>query len=151
MSLKLRIIPLGGCGEIGKNMTVFEYGDQMIIIDAGIMFPENDMLGIDLIIPDFNYLMDKADKVQAILITHGHEDHIGALGHLMRIVDAPIYATRLTAGLIRGKIREAKLVGELDLRTIEAGDVFHIGDFTVRAIGDEHCRHAAGASRTDAH
>ncbi len=138
MSLKLRIIPLGGCGEIGKNMTVFEYGDQIIIIDAGIMFPENDMLGIDLIIPDYNYLIDKADKVQAILITHGHEDHIGALRHLMGIVDAPIYATRLTAGLIRGKIREAKLVGELDLRTIGAGDVIHIGDFTIEPFHVAH-------------
>ncbi len=138
MSLKLKIIPLGGCGEIGKNMMVLEYDDQIIIIDAGIMFPENDMLGIDLIIPDYNYLIDKADQVKAILITHGHEDHIGALGHLLQTLDVPIYATRLTTGLIRGKLRGAKLVREIDLRTIAAGDIFHIGDFTIEPFHVSH-------------
>jgi ribonuclease J len=138
MSSKLRIIPIGGCGEIGKNMTVIEYEDQLIIVDAGIMFPENDMLGIDLIIPDYNYILDKIDKIQAILITHGHEDHIGALRHLMQTIKAPIYATRLTTGLIRGKLRRSKLVEEPKLRTIKAGDVFNIGDFMIEPFHVAH-------------
>jgi ribonuclease J len=138
MTSKLRILPLGGLGEIGKNMTVIEYGEQIIIVDAGIMFPENDMLGIDLIIPDYNYILDKTDKIMAVLITHGHEDHVGALSHVMRIVDAPIYATRLTAGLIEGKLREAKLWPDVTLRTIEAGDVIRIGSFTVEPFHVAH-------------
>ena len=109
MSKSLRIIPLGGLGEIGKNMTVIEYDDQILVIDAGLMFPENDMLGIDLIIPDYQYLLDKRDKVKAVLITHAHEDHVGALEHLMKEIDAPIYATPLTMGLIEIKLKEANL------------------------------------------
>jgi len=138
MNAKLRIIPLGGLGEIGKNMTVIEYEDDILIVDAGIMFPENDMLGIDLIIPDYNYLLDKTEKIRAILITHGHEDHVGALGHVMREVDAPIYATPLTSGLIKGKLRQARLDREVDVRTIEAGDVFHVGDFTIEPFHVAH-------------
>jgi ribonuclease J len=138
MAEKLRIVPLGGLGEIGKNMTVIEYGKEIIIIDAGIMFPENDMLGIDLIIPDYNYILDKIDNVSAVLITHGHEDHVGALTHLMRLLDAPIYATKLTAGLIKGKLREAKLAGQVTLRTIQAGDVFHIGSFMIEPFHVTH-------------
>lgn len=127
MNTKLRIIPLGGLGEIGKNMTVIEYEDEIIVIDAGVMFPENDMLGIDLIIPDYNYLKDKASKVRAVLVTHGHEDHVGALPHLMRDIDAPIYATPLAAGLIEVKLRQAKQWQDVELRTIESGDVFQVG------------------------
>lgn len=133
---KLRILPLGGLGEIGKNMTVIEYGEQILIVDAGIMFPENDMLGIDLIIPDFKYLMDKLDKIVGVLVTHGHEDHVGALPHLMEYVDAPIYATPLTAGLIEVKLR--RLSERVDLRTIEAGDVLHIGSFKVEPFHVAH-------------
>ena len=133
---KLRILPLGGLGEIGKNMTVIEFGDQILIVDAGIMFPENDMLGIDLIIPDFKYLMDKLDKIMGVLVTHGHEDHVGALPHLMEYVDAPIYATPLTAGLIEVKLR--RLSDRVDLRTIEAGDVLHIGSFKVEPFHVAH-------------
>ena len=92
----LRIIPLGGLGEVGKNMTVYEYGGNILVVDAGLMFPENDMLGIDYIIPDFAYLADKRDRVRGIVITHGHEDHTGALHHLLEMVNAPIYATPLT-------------------------------------------------------
>ncbi|MGB3716663.1 MAG: ribonuclease J [Candidatus Promineifilaceae bacterium] len=138
MTSKLRIIPLGGLGEIGKNMTVVEYDEQMIIIDAGIMFPENDMLGIDLIIPDYNYIVERKEQVLAVLITHGHEDHVGALGHLMRDIDAPIYGTRLTTGLIRSKLREAGLARAVNLRTIKAGDVFHVGPFTVEPFHVTH-------------
>lgn len=138
MNSKLRIIPLGGLGEIGKNMTVIEYEDEIIIIDAGIMFPENDMLGIDLIIPDYNYLMDKLDKVTAVLITHGHEDHVGALPHLMNDIQAPIYATALTAGLIEVKLRQAKLWQDVQLNIIEAGDIFTVGSFTVEPFHMTH-------------
>jgi ribonuclease J len=136
MTDKLRILPLGGLGEIGKNMTVIEYGEQILIVDAGIMFPENDMLGIDLIIPDFKYLMDKLDNVMGVLVTHGHEDHVGALPHLMEHVDAPIYATPLTAGLIEVKLR--RLSDRVDLRTFEAGDVLHIGSFKVEPFHVAH-------------
>lgn len=138
MISELRIIPLGGLGEIGKNMTAVEYKDAIIIIDAGIMFPENDMLGIDTIIPDYNYLMDKLDRIQAVLITHAHEDHVGALHHLMADVDAPIYATPLTIGLIEGKLRQAKLLHEVDLKSFEAGDVLHIGPFKVEPFHVAH-------------
>lgn len=119
-------------------MTVVEYDEQMIIIDAGIMFPENDMLGIDLIIPDYNYIVERKEQVLAVLITHGHEDHVGALGHLMRDIDAPIYGTRLTTGLIRSKLREAGLARAVNLRTIKAGDVFHVGPFTVEPFHVTH-------------
>jgi ribonuclease J len=135
---KLRIVPLGGLGEIGKNMTVIEYDDSIIIIDAGIMFPENDMLGIDTIIPDYQYLEDKFDKIKAVLITHGHEDHVGALQHLMHDVDAPIYATPLTIGLIEGKLRQAKLLHEVDLRPIDAGETFRLGPFTIEPFHVAH-------------
>ncbi|MCP4359475.1 MAG: ribonuclease J [Chloroflexi bacterium] len=139
MLAKLRIIPLGGCGEIGKNMTILEYEDEILIIDAGIMFPENDMLGVDSIIPDFNYLMDKLDKVKAVLITHGHEDHIGAIGHLMEHVQAPVYATPLTAGLVEVKLRRAGLQHEVSQMTMEAGDRLHIGQhFTIEPFHVAH-------------
>lgn len=138
MTTKLRIVPLGGLGEIGKNMTLIEYEDEIIIVDAGIMFPENDMWGIDLIIPDYNYLLDKPENVKAILITHGHEDHVGALGHLMADLDAPIYATRLTMGLIENKLREAKLSKRVTLHTISAGDTLNIGVFKVEPFHVTH-------------
>ncbi len=138
MTSKLRIIPLGGLGEIGKNMTVIEYEEHMIIIDAGIMFPENDMLGIDLIIPDYNYILDKKEQVRAFLITHGHEDHVGALAHVMRDVDAPIYGTKLTIGLIRSKMKDRGLGGVVNLNTIKAGDVFQVGPFKVEPFHVTH-------------
>lgn len=138
MSSKLRIVPLGGCGEVGKNMTVFEYEDEILIVDAGIMFPENDMLGIDYIIPDYQYIMDKRDKVKAVLITHGHEDHVGALPHLMQDIDAPIYATPLTMGLIEVKLREAGLINRVSLKTIQAGFNFKIGRFNIEPFHVAH-------------
>jgi ribonuclease J len=138
MNSKLRILPLGGLGEIGKNMTVIEYEDQILIVDAGIMFPENDMLGIDLIIPDFNYLLDKTENVLAVLVTHGHEDHVGALPHLMEHISAPIYATPLTLGLIEVKMRQARLQDRVELITIEAGESLYIGDFKIEPFHVSH-------------
>lgn len=139
MYSKLKIIPLGGCGEIGKNMTVIEYGDEILVIDAGIMFPENDMLGVDSIIPDYKYLKDKLDNIKAVLITHGHEDHIGAIPHIMQDIKAPIYATPLTAGLTEVKLRQGGLQNEVDIHTIEAGDKFHIGKhFTIEPFHVAH-------------
>ena len=100
---KLKIIPLGGLGEVGKNMTAYEFGNQILVVDAGIMFPHNDMIGIDYIIPDYEYLRNKAHKVVGIVITHGHEDHIGAIHHLLNDIPAPVYATPLTLGSDRGQ------------------------------------------------
>ncbi len=129
MKTKLRILPIGGLGEIGKNMTAIEYDDEIIIIDCGIMFPENDMLGVDYIIPDYSYLKDKKEQVKAILFTHGHEDHVGAVTHLLQEIDAPTYATPLTAGLIEVKLREAKLLNRVTRHVIQAGDILNIGRY----------------------
>ena len=127
-----RIIPIGGLGEVGKNMTLYEYGNNILIVDAGMMFPENDMIGIDYIIPDFEaYLKDKADLVRGIVITHGHLDHIGAIHHLLDLVHAPIYATKLTRGLIEVQLNRYGKLKNADLRTINAGDTEQIGVFKV--------------------
>lgn len=138
MSKNLRIIPLGGLGEIGKNMTVIEFEEHILVVDAGLMFPENDMLGIDLIIPDYQYLLDKREQIKGVLITHGHEDHVGALEHFMKEVDAPIYATPLTMGLIEVKLKEAGLLGKVTMKTIQAGDAFAIGPFLVEPFHVAH-------------
>ena len=126
---KLRIIPLGGLGEIGKNMMVYEYGENILIVDSGIMFPENDMLGIDYIIPDFNYVLERRRLVRGIVITHGHEDHTGAIAHLIAEVDAPIYATALTRGLLEVKLSRHGMLSKAQLNTISAGGSAHIGPF----------------------
>ena len=128
---KLRIIPLGGLGEVGKNMMLYEYGENIIIVDTGIMFPENDMLGIDYIIPDFYYLLDKRHLVRGVIITHGHEDHTGAIRHIMEEIDAPIYATQLTRGLLEVKLARGGLLERKKLYTVEAGDQVTIGPFTI--------------------
>ncbi len=127
----LRIVPIGGLGEIGKNMTAIEYGDDIIIVDTGIMFPENDMLGIDYIIPDFQYLLDKRDRVRAIIITHGHEDHTGAISHVLQEINVPIYATPLTRGLLEVKLARRGMLQQAQLNTANAGDTLRIGPFTV--------------------
>lgn len=131
MANKLRIIPIGGLGEVGKNMMAFEYGKNILIVDTGLMFPENDMLGIDYIIPDYTYLRDKADWVRGIIITHGHEDHTGAIKHVIEEFNAPIYATPLTRGLLEVKLREARLLDKVTLKTVQAGEKVDIGPFGV--------------------
>ena len=128
---KLRIIPLGGLGEVGKNMMAIEYNEQILVIDAGLMFPENDMLGIDYIIPDFQYLLDNRQKICGIIITHGHEDHTGAIHHLLEEINAPIYATPLTRGLVEIKLSRGGLLNQVQLNTIEAGQTVQIGPFQV--------------------
>jgi ribonuclease J len=127
----LRIIPLGGLGEVGKNMMAYEARGDIIVVDAGIMFPENDMLGIDYIIPDFEYLRDKIDRVRAIIITHGHEDHIGAIQHVIEEIPAPIYCTPLTRGLIEAKLARNNSQHKASFQTVQAGQKIEVGAFGV--------------------
>ena len=139
----LRLIPLGGLGEVGKNMMVVEYDGQILVIDAGLMFPENDMLGIDLVIPDYGYLMDKKEQVRAIVLTHGHEDHIGALPYLLREINSagdsvPIYATRLTRGLAEIKLRRHHLLEQAHFQTVRDGERVEIGPFAVEFFHVTH-------------
>ncbi len=135
---KLRIIPLGGLGEVGKNMMAYEFGGDIIVVDAGIMFPENDMLGVDYIIPDFEYLLDKADRVRAIIITHGHEDHIGAIHHVIEQIPAPIYATPLTRGLIEAKLARNNSQHKAEICTVQAGETTQHGAFKVEYFHVSH-------------
>ena len=128
---KLRVIPLGGLGEIGKNMMALEYGDDIIVIDAGVLFPDENMPGIDLAIPDITYLLENYSKVRAILITHGHEDHIGALPWILPELDVPVYAPRLAHGLIKVKLREHGLLSNAELNVVEPHSPFKIGDLGV--------------------
>ena len=134
---KVQIIPLGGLGEIGKNMTVFRYGDDMILIDAGLMFPEDDMLGIDLVIPDITYLVENKDKIKGIFLTHGHEDHIGALPYVMKQIDCPVYGTALTLGILQGRLKENG-VGNENLHVVKPGDKINAGAFKLDFIRVNH-------------
>lgn len=127
----LRIIPLGGFGEIGKNLLALEYDSDILVIDAGLMFPESDMPGIDLVYPEITYLTERADRVQAILLTHGHEDHIGALPYLLKYLDVPVYATALTRGLAEIKLKEAGLLADSELHTVTADSQIELGNFKV--------------------
>jgi len=133
----LSVIPLGGVEEIGMNMTVLEYGEDMIIIDAGLMFPEEDMLGVDFVIPDFTYVLENREKVRAIFLTHGHEDHVGALPFLLREIKVPIYGTPLTLGLVREKLKEHNLE-DIELRSIRPRDIIREGAFTLEPIRVTH-------------
>ncbi len=128
-SVPLRIIPLGGMGEVGRNMMVYEYNREILIVDTGLMFPENDMLGIDYIIPDFSYLKDKKDWVKGIFITHGHEDHTGAIRHFIEEIKAPIYATPLTSGLLENKLIRGGMLDRAEIHTINAGDTVQVGSY----------------------
>ncbi len=136
---KLKIIPLGGLHEIGKNITVFEYEDEIIIVDCGISFPEDDMLGVDLVIPDVTYLVKNQEKIKGMVITHGHEDHIGGIPYFLKQINVPIYATRLTAGLISNKLEEHKLLRSTDMRIVNQGDTIKLGkNFKVEFIRSSH-------------
>ncbi len=134
---RLQIIPLGGLGEIGKNMTVIRCGDEMIVIDAGLMFPENDMLGVDLVIPDYTYLVENQKYLRAIILTHGHEDHIGALPYVLKNISVPVYGTKLTLGILEGRLRETG-VDSGNLHAVNQGEIIMLGCFSVGFIRVNH-------------
>ncbi len=135
---KVRVMMLGGLNEIGKNLAVIEYEDDIIIIDCGLAFPDEDMLGVDLVIPDFSYLEKNAEKIKGILLTHGHEDHIGSLPYLLKMINVPVYGTRLTLGILENKLAEHRLLGERELVTVEAGSVIKLGVFKCEFIRANH-------------
>ncbi len=134
----IKIIPLGGLGEIGKNITLYEYDGDMFLVDCGMSFPDEDMPGIDIVIPDFTYVLENKDKIRGMVVTHGHEDHIGAIPYLLRNFNIPIYATRLTIGLIEGKLKEHKLFESANLNVVKSGSVVKLGKFTVEFIHVNH-------------
>ncbi|MDO4542499.1 MAG: ribonuclease J [Bacillota bacterium] len=133
---KVSLIPIGGLGEIGKNMTVIKYGNSLLVIDCGMMFPEDDMPGIDTVIPDYSYLVENKKKIKGIVLTHGHEDHIGALPYVLRDLNVPVYGTKLTIALVRHKLKEARVTA--DLHEAKAGDVLHLNPFRVELIRVNH-------------
>nr|WP_330422308.1 ribonuclease J [Blautia sp. AF34-10] len=135
---KLKIIPLGGLEQIGMNITVFEYEDSIIVVDCGLAFPEDDMLGIDLVIPDVTYLKENIDKVKGFVITHGHEDHIGALPYILKEVNVPVYATKLTIGLIENKLKEHNLLRTTKRKIIKHGQSINLGAFRIEFIKTNH-------------
>ncbi|MBI3977461.1 MAG: ribonuclease J [Chloroflexi bacterium] len=135
---KLRLIPLGGLGEIGKNMMAFEFQDDIIVIDAGLMFPEEEMLGVDLVIPDISYLLENRDRLRAIILTHGHEDHVGGLPFLLPQLNVPVYGTPLTIGLVRVKLKERRLLDEATLQIVQAGEEIQIGAFAIEFVHVNH-------------
>jgi len=135
---KLRIISLGGLGEIGKNITAIEYGEDIILVDCGLGFPDDDMLGVDLVIPDFTYLEKKQENIRGLFLTHGHEDHIGAVPYLLKDLDLPVYGTRLTLGILENKLAEHRLDSIADLHCVKAGDVIKAGVFSVEFIRVNH-------------
>ena len=135
---KLKIIPLGGLQEIGKNITVFEYEEDIVVVDCGLAFPEDDMLGIDLVIPDFTYLEKNKEKIRGVVITHGHEDHIGSIPYLLQKINVPIYATKLTAGLISHKLEEHRLLKSTKLKVVNQGQTITLGKIRVEFIRSTH-------------
>lgn len=134
----IKVSFLGGLNEVGKNMTLFEYGEDMFLVDCGLAFPDQDMLGVDLVLPNFTYVERNADRIRGIVITHGHEDHIGGLPYLLKVLNVPVYGTKLTVGLIQGKLREHGLLNSASLNVINPGDVITLGGFTVEAIHVNH-------------
>ncbi|MBQ7766560.1 MAG: ribonuclease J [Lachnospiraceae bacterium] len=135
---KIKVIPLGGLEQIGMNITAFEYGDTIIVVDCGLSFPADDMLGIDLVIPDITYLLDNKDKVKAFMITHGHEDHIGALPYILKQLNVPVFATTLTMGVIEHKLKEHELLDVVKRQTVQFGDVVNVGPIKVEFIKTNH-------------
>lgn len=135
---KLKIIPLGGLNEIGKNMTVFSYGNDMLILDCGMAFPDEEMLGIDIVIPDFSFVTKNADKIRGVVLTHGHEDHIGGLAYLLKEINVPIYGGNLTLGLVQNKLKEHNLLSGTRLNRVMPGDTVQIGCFKVEFIRSNH-------------
>ena len=144
-SSKLKIIPLGGLEQIGMNITAFEYEDSIVVVDCGLSFPEDDMLGIDLVIPDVTYLKENISKVKGFVITHGHEDHIGALPYILKDVNVPIYSTKLTLGLISNKLKEHNLTRSTKLKEVKHGQVINLGDFSIEFIKTNHSIQDASA------
>lgn len=142
---KLKIIPLGGLEQIGMNITAFEYGDSIVVVDCGLSFPEDDMLGIDLVIPDVTYLKENISKVKGFVITHGHEDHIGALPYVLKDVNVPIYSTKLTLALIANKLKEHNLTRSTKLKEVKHGQVINLGDFSIEFIKTNHSIQDASA------
>ena len=136
--LPIKIAFLGGLNEVGKNMTLYEYNDDMFLVDCGLAFPDPEMLGVDLVIPDFSYVERNKDKIKGIVITHGHEDHIGGLAYLLKVANVPVYGTKLTIGLIQGKLKEHGLLNSVKLHEIAPGDVVQLGGFSVEAIHVNH-------------
>ena len=135
---KLKIIPLGGLEQIGMNITAFEYEDSIVVVDCGLSFPDDDMLGIDLVIPDITYLKENMEKVKGFVITHGHEDHIGALPYVLRDINVPIYATKLTMGIIENKLKEHNLTGTVKRKVIKFGQSINLGHFRIEFIRTNH-------------
>lgn len=134
----IKVIPLGGLGEIGKNITAFEYGDEIVVIDCGVSFPEEEMYGVDLVIPDITYLLNNASKVKGIFLTHGHEDHIGSLPYILKQLNVPVYGTRLTLGIVETKLKEHNMDKECELHGVEAGEVVKLKSLAVEFIRNTH-------------
>src|SRR5579864_2472146 len=134
----LRVIPLGGCGEIGRNTTVYETQDDIIVVDAGVQFPEEEMLGVDLVINDISYLIERRDKVRGLVLTHAHEDHIGGVPFFLAQLNVPVYGTDVTLALLRGKLKEHKLLERADLRIVDPGERVRVGSIEVGFISVTH-------------
>lgn len=135
---KLKVIPLGGLGEIGKNLTIFEYGDDILVVDCGMAFPSDEMLGIDLVLPDTTYMVENKKRIKGIVVTHGHEDHIGALPYVLKEVNVPVYGTRLALGLLENKLEEHGMLSDCNLQTISQGQTIELGVFKVEFIRSNH-------------
>ena len=131
---RLKVIPLGGLEQIGMNITAFEYGESIIVVDCGLSFPEDDMLGVDLVIPDITYLEKNKDKIRGLVITHGHEDHIGGIPYLLKQINVPIYATKLTVGLISNKLEEHNLLRSTKIKEVRPGQTITLGSMKVEFI-----------------
>ncbi|MBD5643344.1 ribonuclease J [Clostridium botulinum] len=134
----VKVIPLGGLGEIGKNITAFEYGNEIVIIDCGISFPDEEMYGVDLVIPDITYLLNNKDKVKAIFLTHGHEDHIGSLPYILQQLNRPVYGTALTLGIVENKLKEHNMLSDCELNKVEAGDIIELKNLKIEFIRNTH-------------